>query len=421
MDLNASGAYKTINDYYTNYWRNHYEMQYEQVYPKKIHQALNINLSKKPWKKFKGFCNKCGQQGHKGATCPNRSNKTMKKPDGRCWNCGKQGHFQRNCPDLKNRQGRQQANNIFVGEVFLTNSMNTQEDQVNFPKEESYKAILSVRHIGEGYFVFDREDEEDEVNLFADSETDYTTSSEEGLMEADSFNDEEVDNQPETTTTQNYNIFDDDDEELESESGNFENIVDQHENNYLKVDSEPLDMEAEGKANDSEVENKNFQGSNQDEREDENIEDNKEEKENQEKDEEEDLDDDDQQESNVLIENINELDKIQFVCSKCGYEKATHAGCAGCAYIVRMYEKGDHPATRIGVCRKCGHQGPVGHPCRGGCTYEEEVDDDISEDTSFANSLAPEFPELTREDMFVLEQRNYELYEKEKEYELWIN
>ena len=66
---------------------------------------------------------------------------------------------------------------------------------------------------GEGYLVFDQEDGGQDVNLFEETETEVETFSDEGLMEADSFDEEEVDNQPATGLFQVKNVFDDSDEE----------------------------------------------------------------------------------------------------------------------------------------------------------------------------------------------------------------
>jgi len=52
---------------------------------------------------FKGHCHNCGQQGHKGANCPDRKEGRSygsKRFRGKCYHCGKTGHKKSNCWDL---------------------------------------------------------------------------------------------------------------------------------------------------------------------------------------------------------------------------------------------------------------------------------------------------------------------------------
>ena len=63
----------------------------------------NGNGNQKPWKKFKGTCNKCGAIGHKGKSCPKESANGDTQPGQRkCYNCGKPGHLANSCRETKN-------------------------------------------------------------------------------------------------------------------------------------------------------------------------------------------------------------------------------------------------------------------------------------------------------------------------------
>ncbi|KAL9180795.1 hypothetical protein ACHAXT_011248 [Thalassiosira profunda] len=57
--------------------------------------------------RFKGLCNKCGKQGHKGADCKSKSDAPQPAGTGRfrsaCWKCGKLGHKKRDCPSLREK------------------------------------------------------------------------------------------------------------------------------------------------------------------------------------------------------------------------------------------------------------------------------------------------------------------------------
>ena len=63
-----------------------------------------------PKKRFKGDCNKCGKQGHKGVDCRssggNRSsaNGNDKNKDVTCYKCNEKGHYARECPSKKSKE-----------------------------------------------------------------------------------------------------------------------------------------------------------------------------------------------------------------------------------------------------------------------------------------------------------------------------
>ena len=67
--------------------------------------VMNANVNKRPWRKFKGTCNKCGAVGHKASKCPtNRGNTTPSTGGTRdistvtCHKCKQKGHYANNCP-----------------------------------------------------------------------------------------------------------------------------------------------------------------------------------------------------------------------------------------------------------------------------------------------------------------------------------
>ena len=107
--------------------------------------------TKKPWKKFKGTCNKCGQIGHKGINCPNENKKgaDLQSETRKCYNCGKIGHLANSCREPKNnfRKRESTTSGTYVGNIengsqnnednkyFANNNQNTwdlYEKQENF-------------------------------------------------------------------------------------------------------------------------------------------------------------------------------------------------------------------------------------------------------------------------------------------------
>ena len=67
--------------------------------------VMNANANKRPWRKFKGTCNKCGLVGHKAADCRSKTESRTPKPGGRrdissvtCHKCKQKGHYANNCP-----------------------------------------------------------------------------------------------------------------------------------------------------------------------------------------------------------------------------------------------------------------------------------------------------------------------------------
>ena len=71
----------------------------------------NFKKTHHPKKRFKGDCNKCGKQGHKGVDCRssgggNRSsaNGNDKNKDVTCYKCNEKGHYARECPSKKSKE-----------------------------------------------------------------------------------------------------------------------------------------------------------------------------------------------------------------------------------------------------------------------------------------------------------------------------
>ena len=67
--------------------------------------VMNANVNKRPWRKFKGTCNKCGLVGHKAADCRSKGESGPSKSGGRrdistvtCHKCKQKGHYANNCP-----------------------------------------------------------------------------------------------------------------------------------------------------------------------------------------------------------------------------------------------------------------------------------------------------------------------------------
>ena len=66
--------------------------------------ALMANVTKHPYKKFKGTCRNCGKIGHKAAECRSKAVEGIGETSGKgktpgdksnvtCYNCGKKGHL----------------------------------------------------------------------------------------------------------------------------------------------------------------------------------------------------------------------------------------------------------------------------------------------------------------------------------------
>lgn len=70
------------------------------------------NSNKKPFKRFKGTCNKCGKQGHKGVDCRGGGAAAAGRnpPSGtdlkhiKCYKCQENGHYARDCPNKKKEE-----------------------------------------------------------------------------------------------------------------------------------------------------------------------------------------------------------------------------------------------------------------------------------------------------------------------------
>ena len=86
---------------------------------KKEYKSNNVALNSqhgKPWRKFKGFCKKCGKQGHKATDCNSKPKHEAKNNSGqkdkskvKCYRCGKMGHYAKDCPKKDVETG------LFVG------------------------------------------------------------------------------------------------------------------------------------------------------------------------------------------------------------------------------------------------------------------------------------------------------------------
>jgi Zinc knuckle len=94
--------------------------------------VLNANVSKQPWKKFKGTCRNCGKIGHKAHECRSSrvepsdgATKGSVTPAGdkshvTCYNCQQKGHFANKCTLPKKLKSDAAADmGMFVGASFL--------------------------------------------------------------------------------------------------------------------------------------------------------------------------------------------------------------------------------------------------------------------------------------------------------------
>jgi hypothetical protein len=67
--------------------------------------VMNANANKRPWRKFKGTCNKCGLAGHRASDCPSKGESGTPNSGGRrdistvtCHKCKQKGHYANKCP-----------------------------------------------------------------------------------------------------------------------------------------------------------------------------------------------------------------------------------------------------------------------------------------------------------------------------------
>ncbi|KAI2497189.1 gag-polypeptide of LTR copia-type [Fragilaria crotonensis] len=94
--------------------------------------VLNANVSKQPWRKFKGTCRNCGKIGHKANECRSskvESTEVTTKGSGTpagdkshvtCYNCQQKGHFANKCTLPKKLKSDATADMaMFVGASFL--------------------------------------------------------------------------------------------------------------------------------------------------------------------------------------------------------------------------------------------------------------------------------------------------------------
>jgi len=104
-DFDDKDFYSEIIGYYEMFIEP-FKSRFEQEGKTERHLALYTptggSQRGKPWKKFKGKCNKCGKQGHKARDCYAGKNdedgKSGKKFSGKCYNCNKFGHRSSECP-----------------------------------------------------------------------------------------------------------------------------------------------------------------------------------------------------------------------------------------------------------------------------------------------------------------------------------
>ena len=137
--LSASRSSLTLDQvkkHLYTYWKRYFKSGEltEKMGPPKT-EALNAEVSKKkPWKKFKGYCNNCGRQGHKAATCYAKTKvkveaKEQKKKDTskvKCYRCNKMGHYAKDCTKKNTDTG------MFVGMAVVKVKQEPIEDPIEW-------------------------------------------------------------------------------------------------------------------------------------------------------------------------------------------------------------------------------------------------------------------------------------------------
>ena len=97
---------------------------------KTVNYVKTRGPTKKPWKKFKGTCNKCGAIGHKGVNCPeenkNRGDAHLEKRT--CYNCGKIGHLASACREPKNFRKGSTGTGTYVGNIERSSQNNNKNE-----------------------------------------------------------------------------------------------------------------------------------------------------------------------------------------------------------------------------------------------------------------------------------------------------
>ena len=115
--------------------------------------ALMANVSKHPYKKFKGTCRNCGKIGHKAAECRlkateggaaggglGRGKPTADKSNVTCYNCGEKGHYANKCPKPKKDKSTDAPSDMamFVG---VTRIVGEELDENGAQKERKANPI----------------------------------------------------------------------------------------------------------------------------------------------------------------------------------------------------------------------------------------------------------------------------------------